>query len=138
MSKYGSHGTLLKMGDGSASPTYTTIAQVVDGSGPGISRGVTPTPTHDDTGGLDKIADGLYDGGQVTLTIEYDPAGATHDATTGLMSVMQSGALRGFQRQQARLHAFTIRPPHLQKGQPIRAHRIRRGAARSTRPTGRP
>ena len=94
MSKYNAHGTLLALGDALVSPTYTTVAQITGLGGPSQSRGTTPVPTHDDSGGVDKIADALYDGGQVSGTLLYDPAHASHDESTGLQSIMASGAER--------------------------------------------
>lgn len=97
MSVRNAHGTLLKMGDALVSPTYATIAQVVSYDGPSMSRGTTPVPTHDDTGGVPHLADALYDGGEVTLSLRYDPTLGTHDAATGFLSVFQSGEERPFQ-----------------------------------------
>lgn len=97
MSKYNAHGTLLKMGDALVSPTYTTIAQVTTINGPSQTRGTQPVPTHDDSGGIDKIADALYDGGQVQFGIMYDPSLGTHDESTGVKSVADSGAERPYQ-----------------------------------------
>jgi hypothetical protein len=97
MSKHNAHGTLLKLGSALVSPTYTTIAQVVSISGPNQTRGTTPVPTHDDTGGIDKIADALYDGGQVTFSVLFDPSLGTHDASTGVKALADSGAERPYQ-----------------------------------------
>lgn len=98
MPKRKGHGIQLQMSDGAASPTYTAIAQIETITPPGWSQGVEPVPTHDDTAGsgVEKLADALYDGGQVTLTILHDPADATHDATTGLMSKRGQSAATDF------------------------------------------
>lgn len=97
MSKYNAHGTLLKLGDALVSPSYTTVAQVTSVGGPNMSRGTTNVPTHDDSGGVDKIADALYDGGDVTFEVMYDPADGTHDETTGFRELMDSGDERPWQ-----------------------------------------
>lgn len=96
MARNRAHGTLLKMSDGATTPAFTTIAQVRDIRGPSITRGVDANPDHDMSGGIDKIADALYDGGQVTFDIAWDPANATHGGATGLRAVQLAGTLRDF------------------------------------------
>lgn len=75
--KHSGHGIQLLIGDGT---TYTAIAQIESLTPPGWTREVEPVPTHDDPpgSGIQKIAAALYDGGQATATILYDPADATH------------------------------------------------------------
>lgn len=96
MTRFRSHGTLLKMSDGLTTPTFSTVAQVRDIRGPNISRGVDANADHDMAGGIDKIADGLYDGGQITFDIAWDPTGATHNGTTGLRAALKAGTLKDF------------------------------------------
>ena len=91
------HGTFLKMSDMAATPVFTTIAQVIAVTPPGISRGTIDVEDHDMTGAAERLADALYKGKPVTLTIHHDPAEATHADTTGLMSVVKSGVLTNFQ-----------------------------------------
>lgn len=80
--RYSGHGIQLQMSDMSASPTFTAIAQIENIQPPGWTRGTEPVPTHDDAAGtgVTKLADALYDGGQVTLTVLYDPADPTQQA----------------------------------------------------------
>lgn len=92
-----SFGTLLKIGDGAGTEAFTTIAGVRDISGPGLTQGtqeVTPQTAANRTRVY--IAT-LLDGGEVTFDINYDPAGATHDQTTGLIKDMTDGTLRNFE-----------------------------------------
>ncbi len=74
-SAFSSHGTLLKIHDGSS--TYTTIAEVLDISGPGLSVSVEETTNHD-SGGWRERTPTLKDGGEVTFDINYYSA-ATQD-----------------------------------------------------------
>lgn len=96
MTRHRAHGTLLKMSDGLTTPTFTTVAQVRDIRGPSMTRGIDANPDHDMTGGIDKIADALYDGGQVSFDIAWDPQNATHSSTTGLRAALRAGTLKDF------------------------------------------
>lgn len=93
MTRFRAHGTLLQMSDGLTTPTFATIAQVRDIRGPSLTRGVDANPDHDMSGGLQKVADALYDGGQVTFDIAYDPQGASHLA---LRAAAKAGTLKDF------------------------------------------
>ena len=88
MSKYSGHGIQLQMGDGAASESFTTVAQVESVTPPGWTQGTEMVPAHDDTAGtgVEKLADALYDAGEVSFTILEDLDDGTHDETTGLHS----------------------------------------------------
>lgn len=96
MARHRGHGTLLKMSDMAGTPVFTTIAQVRDIRGPSVTRGVEGNPDHDMSGGIDKVADALYDGGQVTFDIAWDPDGATHSGAAGLRPAHLAGTIRDF------------------------------------------
>ena len=97
MAAISSFGTLLKIGDGAGTEVFTTIAQVMDINGPGLSQGTQEvTPQTAANRARVHIAT-LLDGGEVTFDINYEPAGATHDQTTGLIKDMTDGTLRNFQ-----------------------------------------
>lgn len=85
MSRYRAKGTLLKIGDGAATEQYTTIAQVITIGGPSLSQETIDATDHD-SGDYRDFLLGFADGGEVTLEIHYDPAGSTHDASTGILS----------------------------------------------------
>ena len=95
--RHGTHGIALKMSDMAGSPVFATIAQITGLTPPAGSRGVTPIAEHDMAGAIEKLADALRDEGQLTLAVNFDPAGATHDETTGFESVYRSGVLTDFQ-----------------------------------------
>jgi len=80
--KYSGYDAVLKV-DG------TTVAQVRDISGPGISTETTETTDRDGDGWKEFIG-GLKDGGEVTFDILYDPSAATHDGTTGIVALANS------------------------------------------------
>jgi hypothetical protein len=95
--KFNAHGTVLNLGDALVSPTYTAIAQVETFDGPELSRGGVEAPAHDDTDMVEVIAEALYRMGEISGTLLYDPANATHDGTTGLVALVESGDERPFQ-----------------------------------------
>lgn len=70
----GSHGTLLKMGDG-ATPTeaFTTIGEVKDITGPPQTTDTEEVTNHDSQGWKEYIAT-LQDGGDITFQINYTGA----------------------------------------------------------------
>lgn len=95
--KISAHGTILNMGDGIVTPVYTAIAQVESFDGPEIARGSVEAAAHDDADMIERIQNGLYSMGPVSGTLLYDPADASHDASTGLLAVVESGEERAFQ-----------------------------------------
>lgn len=85
----------LEVGDGvELSETFTKIANVKSIGGPGMSREQINVTSHGDTAG--RYRAGLPEGGEVPLDIVWDPAEATHDETTGLLSLFNSGDIRNF------------------------------------------
>lgn len=82
MTNYDAFGTTLRLG-GTTASTGTAIAQVTNISGPGLSADTIDVTSHDSTTGYRQFLQGLKDGGEVTLDINYDPTGATHKNTSG-------------------------------------------------------
>lgn len=92
-------GTLLKKGDGASPEVFTTIAEVVSISGPGLSRDAIEITNHSSPSQFKQFLPGLKDGGEITLEINYDPAGATHKDTDGglLYELAQGTAASNYQ-----------------------------------------
>lgn len=90
-------GTKLQME--TAPSTYTTIAQVVKISGPKFALDTADTTCLDSPGGWEEVVGTVLRSGEITLDINYVPSDATHDATAGLLSKMQSKAVVGFKLQ---------------------------------------
>ena len=80
-----SQGTLLKMGDGAGPEVFTTVAEVTNIGGPSFSREAIETTNHSSPGGYRQHIPGLRDGGEVTFTVNFMPANATHDETDGML-----------------------------------------------------
>lgn len=90
--RHGSHGVQLLLSDGAGSPTYTAIAQLTSLTPPALERGHTVIAEHDMTGAIEKLADALRNEGVVQVSGNWDPSHATHDESTGLRSIANSGA----------------------------------------------
>lgn len=95
--RHNTHGIALKMGDGAATEVFTTLAQVTDITPPQGRRGFTPVAEHDMTETIRKVFDALRDEGQVTLRLNFDPAHATHNLTTGFEKAFRDGTLKNWQ-----------------------------------------
>jgi predicted secreted protein len=98
MTSNAAYGTLLQQGDG-GTPTesFTTVAQVSNISGPGLSMDALDVTHHSSTAGWREFIGGLMDGGEVTVDIFYDPVAGTHDGSTGLIKDMEDRTVRNFQ-----------------------------------------
>lgn len=97
MSKeYAAKGTQLQMGDG-GSPTenFTAIAQVEDINGIALALDTAET-THHASAAKEFVAT-VIDGGEVSLSIVWDPGEATHkNASGGLSYQLLQKILRNF------------------------------------------
>lgn len=60
-------------------------AGVTNISGPGLALDTVDVTTHDQTVAWEEVVGTILRSGEVSLDIVYDPAGGTHDATTGLV-----------------------------------------------------
>ena len=89
-------GTLLKIGDGASSETFTTIAEVTDIGGPELALEISEVTSHSSTNGWKEKIGALLDGGQVSFSINYIPTNSTHNNTNGLIADMVARTLRNF------------------------------------------
>lgn len=88
-------GTLLKIDQ--AGGGYTTIAEVTDINGPGLSLATAKVTHQTSTGGWDEYIGTTLDAGELTFDINYAPTAASVNATTGLIADMVAKTLRNFQ-----------------------------------------
>jgi hypothetical protein len=95
MTAYSSFGTLLSVDDGGG-VSFTTIGAVRDISGPAMTTDTEDATTHSSAGGFAETLPTLRHAGEVTFDILFDPSDATHDGTTGLLSLQASRAKRSF------------------------------------------
>ena len=66
-----SFGTLLKIGDGGVTETFTAIAEVLDISGPSYTLDTEEVTNHSTTGGYKEYIPTLKDGGEVTFSLNF-------------------------------------------------------------------
>lgn len=97
MARYTSKGTLFKIGDGGGPEVFTTVGQVIDVQGPNESRETVEATDHDTVAAMEYLAAALYDGGEVTLELHWDPALATQGSATGLAALLRNGTKRNCQ-----------------------------------------
>lgn len=91
-------GTLLQIGDGAAtSEVFTTIAEVSDIGGPEIALESVEVTNHSSPSGWREKIGGILDGGNISLTINYQPTHATHNNTAGLIADLRQRTKRNFQ-----------------------------------------
>lgn len=76
MAKYAAFGTLFKR-------SGTTIANVSNISGPGLSLDTEDVTSHDSTGGWEEVVATILRSGEVTVDLVYDPNAATHKYAAG-------------------------------------------------------
>lgn len=82
-------GTLLKRGDGGSPETFTTVAEVLSITGPGLTSDIIDVTNHDTSNGFREFIMGLQDGGEFQFSINYIPTNSTHNATTGLLDAFE-------------------------------------------------
>lgn len=88
-----SHGTLLKVGDGTpTTEVFATIGEVKDISGPSTTVNMEAVTSHDSNGWVEQIPT-LKEAGEVSFDINYH-GGTTQ---TSLRTDMENRTLRNFQ-----------------------------------------
>jgi len=91
----GSHGTMLKIGDGGSPETFATIAEVLDINGPNMTADTEEVTSQSSTW-KEYIAT-VLDAGEVTFDLNFVPTDATHSYSAGLLKDFTSRTLRNFQ-----------------------------------------
>lgn len=81
---------------GGLAEAFTTIAQVRNISGPGLSLDIEDVTTHDSTGAWEEVVATVLRSGEITLDLVWDPATPTHSNGVGLLAVMPRRATRNF------------------------------------------
>jgi hypothetical protein len=82
-----SFGTVLQIGDGADPEVFTGIAEVRDIDGPGLELSTIEVTHHLSPDATREHMATLKDLTEISFEIAFIPTGATHDLTTGLMSV---------------------------------------------------
>jgi hypothetical protein len=72
--------------DIAVAPVFTTIAELVDSAGPGIEQATHDAPSQT-TDWMKRVA-GIVSAGDYSFDVNFIPKDATHDGTTGLVSLL--------------------------------------------------
>jgi Lambda phage tail tube protein, TTP len=88
-------GTLLQIGDGAGSESFTTIAEVKDIDGPKMSTDTVDTTSHDGPG-FHTFLPTLKSSGDMTFDINFNKS-ATQGFGTGLYNDYRNRTRRNFQ-----------------------------------------
>jgi predicted secreted protein len=78
MAKYAAFGTLLKR-------SGTTIANVTNISGPGLSLDTEDVTSMESTGAWEEVVGTILRSGEISVDLAFDPAAATHKYASGGM-----------------------------------------------------
>lgn len=92
-----SFGTLLKIGDGGGTEVFTTIAEVLDISGPALKMNTEDATNHSSTGGYEEYIPTTLAAGELTFGLNFQPTAATHSQTSGLLKDFKNKTKRNFQ-----------------------------------------
>ena len=90
-------GTLLKIGDGQGSESFTTIAEVTKIGGPKFKLNLDDVTSHSSTSGWMENIPTTLDPGQVDIEISFIPTTATQSQTSGLLRDFKNKTKRNFQ-----------------------------------------
>lgn len=87
------YGTLLEYSDGASPPNWTTVAEVTNLGGPGLSKD-TPDASHmESPDGYREFISGLKDGGEVTVDCNFLPDDVTQGSASGVLYMFETDAL---------------------------------------------
>ncbi|HYI67130.1 MAG TPA: phage tail tube protein [Candidatus Limnocylindrales bacterium] len=134
-------GAQIQIGDG-ATPTegFTTIAEVLDISGPNLTRDTEDVTPHDAVDGYEEFIATLRRTGEVTFDVNFVPSHATHGpGAGGLIGLYESDEATNFRLVLAAsigyTWAFAAFVTGINPGNPVT------GASRASitlKPTGKP
>ena len=97
MGKFAAKGTLLQLSDGGGPPTFTTLANVRNISGPSLAQDPVEVSCHESASFYREFVSGFKDAGEVSAELLFDPADATQsEATDGLLDIYGLGDTREY------------------------------------------
>jgi predicted secreted protein len=88
--------TTASSADTHAGETLGAVAYIQSMSGPGLTLDTEDVTTHDSAGAWEEVVATILRTGELSADIVYDPANATHDASTGLPALMEARLPVGF------------------------------------------
>jgi predicted secreted protein len=84
-SAFWAFGTILQLGDGATSESFTAIAELLEVAPPQMSKESYEVTNHSSTNKFRERIPGLKDGGTLTFKANWLPNNATHDENTGIL-----------------------------------------------------
>lgn len=93
-SALGSHGTLIARAPAASPGTFTTIGELLDVTPPELMRNSFDATAQADN--IDGFVMGVLRRGELTFSINFLPANATHDQLTGLYASIIAKTKDGF------------------------------------------
>ncbi len=91
------YGTLLKIGDGESAETFTTLAEVFEISPAEMSRDAIDVTNHSSADGYKEFIPGLRDAGEYDVKMNWLPANATQDGSTGILAQFDDDDVHNYQ-----------------------------------------
>lgn len=90
-------GFLLQLGTAAGNGgSFTTIAEVKDINGPGVSLEVIDVTNQSSPGGFEEIIPSIRRGGETTFDVNFVPSDGTQNGTTGLWYLARNKIKRGY------------------------------------------
>jgi hypothetical protein len=91
------YGTLLKIGDGQGTESFSTIAEVVDITGPGGKTTMVDLTNHSSPSAFKEVAPTVVDPGTLKLVVNFIPTAITQGYNTGILRDWINRNKRNFQ-----------------------------------------
>ena len=79
--------------------SFTTVAEVKDITGPGVTLDVIDVTNQSSPGGYEEIIPSIRRAGEVDFDVNFDPLSGTHDGATGLLYLANNKLKRGWRLQ---------------------------------------
>lgn len=90
MAKTAAKGAALKLGDGGSPESFATVAYITQISLPLAKPDFIDVTTHDSPNFYEEVVAGIIRTGECAFRGFYDSSNATHNASTGLTSVINT------------------------------------------------
>ena len=91
------YGSTFKLGDGETVESFTAVAEVMDITGPNLTRDSIQVTSQDSDDGQREYIPGWRDGDSVTINANWLPSDATQDGSTGLLSHYEDDVNHNYQ-----------------------------------------
>ena len=90
-------GTLLKIGDGATPEVFTTIAEVLDIAGPGLTSDLVDITNMSSAGSWEESLPTILRSGEITFSVNFLPTNTTQSSVAGLINDFENRTNRNFE-----------------------------------------